>query len=132
MFKDNLFFSVNFDRVFSCFSIDKCLYWRDINALLKMLAANVFPSVFNWLVYFCHAELSLLFLCPQICQPSSLTLLDIDLYLGKFPLLPDHRITLCFLPILVQIFFYFSSNTCMDISFIFHSEPFWNVSCYKI
>lgn len=66
MFKDNLFFSVNFDRVFSCFYIDKCLYWRDINALLKMLAANVFPSVFNWLVYFCHAELSLLFLCPQM------------------------------------------------------------------
>ena len=75
--------------------------------MLKILAANVFPSVFNWLVYFCHAELPLLFLCPQICQLSSLMLLDIDLYLGKFPLLPDHRIPL------------FSSNTCMGISFIF-------------
>jgi len=47
--------------VFSCLYIDKHLYKRDINALLKMLAANVSSSVFNWLACFRHAELSLFF-----------------------------------------------------------------------
>ena len=41
----------------------------------KTSAVNIFLSVLKWLVCFCHAELSLLFLCCQICQLFSLMLL---------------------------------------------------------